>query len=141
MGVALYRAEGSKAKPWNLSQHVCLINSDPDVIRVFLAWLEMLGVKKDDLTFRISIHESGDVNAAEHFWADVVGVPRSELRRTPLKRHSTRSTRRLPTESYVGCLRVDVRRSTDLNRQIAGWWHGLVAGVATFEAATPSGMV
>ena len=139
VGLALYWAEGTKAKPWNPSERVCLINSDPDVIRVFLAWLALLGIEQDELVFRVAIHISGDVDAAERFCAGVVGIPRSKLRRTSLKRHERRASRRLPTESYVGCLRVDVRKSTDFNRQIAGWWQGLVAGIATVEA--PSGMV
>ena len=138
-GLALYWAEGSKAKPWSPSAGVCFINSDPDVIRVFLAWLAMLGITRDQLKFRVAIHESGDVDAAERFWAGVVRIPRSELQRTSLKRHEPGRSRRLPTESYVGCLRVDVRKSTDFNRQIAGWWQGLVAGIATVD--TPSGMV
>ena len=139
VGLALYWAEGSKAKPWNRSQHVTLINSDPDVIRVFLAWLGLLGVELKDLTFRVAIHHTGDVAAAEQFWAGVVGIPTSDLQRTSLKKHARRPARRLPTEEYVGCLRVDIRKSTDFNRQIAGWWQGLVAAVATVEA--PSGMV
>lgn len=31
--------------------------------------------------------------------------------------------------AYVGCLVVHVRRSTDLNRRIAGWWQGIAAGL------------
>jgi hypothetical protein len=131
VGLALYWAEGAKAKPWNPSEHVNLINSDPDVIRVFLAWLALLGVELKDLTFRAAIHHTGDVAAAEQFWANVVGISTSDLQRTSLKKHERRPTRRLPTEEYVGCLRVDVRKSTDFNRQIAGWWQGLVAAVAS----------
>jgi hypothetical protein len=139
VGLALYWAEGSKAKPWNPSEGVCLINSDPDVIRVFLAWLALLGVDAKALRFRVAIHNSGNVAAAEQFWADVVGISRSELQRTTLKTHERRPSRRLATQDYVGCLVVKVDKSTDFNRQIAGWWQGLVAAVATVEA--PSGMV
>ena len=131
VGLALYWAEGAKAKPWNPSQGVCLINSDPDVIRVFLAWLALLGIERDELTFRTSIHRSGDVEAAERFWASLVGIPRSDLLRTSLKRHERRASRRLPADSYVGCLSVKVRKSTDFNRQIAGWWQGVAAAVAS----------
>lgn len=131
VGLSLYWAEGAKAKPWNPSVQVCLINSDADVIRVFLAWLDLLGVRRDELIFRVAIHTSGDVDAAERFWAEVVGIARTQLARTSLKRHEPRLRRRLPTDSYVGCLSVRVRRSADLNRQIGGWWQGLVAAVAT----------
>lgn len=139
VGLALYWAEGTKAKPWNPSEGVCLINSDPDVIRVFLAWLALLGVGRDQLTFRVAIHKSGDVDAAEQFWADVVGVDRAALDRTTLKRHEQRLARKLPSNAYVGCLCVKVRKSTDFNRQIVGWWRGIAAAVAT--VVPPSGMV
>lgn len=95
--------------------------------------------ERDALDFRVAIHKSGDVDAAERFWAGVVGIQQSELRRTSVKSHEALARRRLPAASYVGCLRVDVRKSTDFNRQILGWWQGLVAGIATVEA--PSGMV
>jgi transcriptional regulator with XRE-family HTH domain len=130
VGLALYWAEGAKAKPWNPSAGVAFINSDPDVIRVFLAWLELLGVERTELIFRVAIHRDGDARAAERFWAEVVGISVSDLQRTTFKEHE-RTTRRLPTADYVGCLRVDVRRSTDFNRQIAGWWQGLVAAIAS----------
>jgi hypothetical protein len=113
------------------SVSVSLINSDPDVIRVFVAWLALLGIGLERLTFRVAIHESGDVDRAELFWAEVVGIERSDLQRTTLKRHERRPSRRLPTQSYVGCLNVRVRKSTDLNRQIAGWWQGLVGAIAS----------
>ena len=131
VGLSLYWAEGAKPKPWNPSVQVCLINSDADVIRIFLAWLAPLGVGRDELTFRVAIHTSGDVAAAERFWADVVGIAQTQLERTSLKRHEPRITRKLPQENYVGCLSVKVRSSADFNRQIAGWWHGLVVAVGS----------
>jgi hypothetical protein len=129
VGLALYWSEGAKAKPWNPSASVCLVNSDPNVILVFLAWLSLLGVTRSGVTFRVAIHRSGDVDRAEKFWAALVGVSQSDLGRTSLKTHIRRQSRHLPAESYVGCLRVDVRKSTDFNRQIAGWWQGVVAAL------------
>ena len=107
------------------------INSDPDVIRLFLRWTPLIGVADDCLVFRVSLHETGDEARARAFWADVIGRPESELRRTSIKRHKQANQRRLPSEDYYGCLRVDVLRSTDLLRQIHGWWQGLIAAAVT----------
>jgi len=137
--LALYWAEGTKAKEWNPSEGVTLINSDLRSTAKQATINLLLGIGRDELAFRVAIHETGDVARAERFWADVVGIEQAELQRTSLKRHERRLTRRLPTEAYVGCLCIKVRKSTDFNRQIAGWWQGLVAAVATVEA--PSGMV
>lgn len=76
-GVALYWAEGTKSKPYRRSEALQFINSDPNVIRHFVRWLELLDVTADRLTLRVSIHESADIAAAEAHWAEVVGVDAS----------------------------------------------------------------
>lgn len=124
-GLVAYWAEGSKEKPWSPGAQVQFMNSDADMIRLFLRWLALVGVDRDRLVFRVSIHESADVRAAERFWADVVGVDVTELRRSTLKRHNPTTVRRNTGRTYVGCLCVTVRRSSALLRQITGWWQGL----------------
>lgn len=129
VGVVAYWSEGAKSKPWRPGEQVALVNSDADVIRVFLAWLRLLGVTEDDLTFRVAIHQSADVAAAVTYWSDVVGVPEGRFSRTTLKRHNPKTVRRNVGQGYHGCLTIGVRRSTDLNRRIAGWWQAIVASV------------
>lgn len=48
-GVTLYRAEGTKSKPHARRETVELINSDPDVMRLFLRRLALVGVTSDRL--------------------------------------------------------------------------------------------
>jgi hypothetical protein len=127
--VVAYWAEGSKTKPWGPRQGVDFINSDPKMIRLFSAWLDLVGVSRKDRCYRVSIHSSADVGAALHFWSDVVGVAPDRFLRTTLKRHNTRTNRRNVDVDYRGCLRVSVRRSTDLNSLIRGWFTGIVEGL------------
>lgn len=129
VGVGLYWSEGAKAKPWNTSTRVRFINSDPTMITVFLAWLDLLGVARDQLQLTVNIHERADIAAATRFWADVADVPESSLGQPWLKRHNPKTVRRNTDSDYVGCLVVTVRRSTDLNRRIAGWWSGIASGI------------
>ena len=63
-GVVAYWAEGAKGKPWSASPSVVFMNSDPGMICLFLAWLSLLGIGPDRLSFRVAIHESGDVDRA-----------------------------------------------------------------------------
>ena len=126
MGVALYWAEGTKDKKYARRESVAVINSDPGLIMVYLAWLRLLGVDRARLRFRVHIHESADVDQAQRFWADLVGVDVAELRRPTLKRHSPKTVRKNVGEDYRGCLVVNVLRSADLYRRIDGWWTGLV---------------
>lgn len=126
LGVGLYWAEGSKDKPYSRRESVAFINSDPNVIRLFLAWLDILGVAQDLRGFRLSIHESADVGAAEEFWRSVIGTPDVEFSRATLKRHNPKTVRKRVGDDYRGCLIVTVRRSSELYRRIEGWWQGIV---------------
>ncbi|MBV1945660.1 hypothetical protein [Streptomyces sp. BV129] len=125
-GVALYWAEGQKSKPYDRRERVVFVNSDPGVIRTYLAWLDLLGVDRERLGFRVLIHESADVTAAQRFWAEVAGVDVSVFARPTLKRHNPRTVRRNTGAGYHGCLVVAVSRSADLYNRVEGWWGGIV---------------
>lgn len=124
-GVALYWAEGSKDKPYARRENVTFVNSDPGMIKVFLAWLDLLDVERHRLRFSVMIHESADVTAAELFWADLVG-PEQTFNKTTLKRHNPRTVRKNVGPDYRGCLVVKVLQGTDLYRRIEGAWYGIV---------------
>ncbi|MFE3941308.1 hypothetical protein ACFXPV_05420 [Streptomyces sp. NPDC059118] len=124
-GVALYWAEGTKDKPYDRRESVVFINSDPDVIRVYLAWLDLLGVKAERLCYRVMIHESADVAAAEHYWAGLAGIDAASLRKTTLKKHNPKTVRKNVGAEYRGCLVVRVSQGAELYRRIEGWWHGI----------------
>ncbi|MGR6970905.1 hypothetical protein ACU639_15105 [Streptomyces cynarae] len=126
VGVGLYWAEGSKSKPYRRQERVIFVNSDPNMISVYLAWLNLLGVEPERLRFAVHIHETADVAAAEEFWATHVGVEREAFLKTTLKKHNPSTNRKNTDETYHGCLRVDVRGAADLYRRIEGWWYGIV---------------
>ncbi|PZT72220.1 MULTISPECIES: hypothetical protein [unclassified Streptomyces] len=125
LGVGLYWAEGTKAKPHRRQERVTFINSDPHMIRVFLAWLRLLKVPSEHLRFHVHIHESADVPGAERFWREEVG-PSGSFGKTSLKKHNPTTTRKNTGELYRGCLVVRVNKSAALYRRIEGWWYGIV---------------
>ncbi|MET9577436.1 hypothetical protein ABZY30_18065 [Streptomyces massasporeus] len=126
VGVGLYWAEGGKDKPYDRRENVCFVNSDPGMIQVFLAWLDLLGVERERLKFTVMIHESADVAGAERYWADLVGADRSAFNKTTLKRHNPKTQRKNVGDSYRGCLVVKVLKGADLYRRIEGSWYGIV---------------
>ncbi|MFG2830967.1 hypothetical protein ACGFWI_26420 [Streptomyces sp. NPDC048434] len=128
IGVGLYWSEGSKSKPYRLSERATFINSDPDMIRVYLAWLRLLGVSSERLRFHVHIHESADIGAAERFWADLTGADPSAFGKTTLKKHNPKTVRKNVEEDYHGCLMIRVSQSAELYRRIEGWWYGIVLG-------------
>jgi hypothetical protein len=127
-GVVAYWAEGTKSKPWRRNL-VRFTNSDPGMILLFLAWLDLLGISGELVAFRLAIHESADMDRSLRFWSEVVGVPAEEFKRTTLKRGNPRTARRNVSEEYHGCLRVEVQRSTDLNARIRGWFQGILSNL------------
>ena len=103
------------------------INSDPDLIKFFLRFLSAAGVESTQLGFRVHIHESADVAAAERFWLGVTGAEPAQFHRTTLKRHNPRTVRKNVGADYHGCLIVRVRQSAELYRRIEGWVRAVTA--------------
>ncbi|MEU8889470.1 helix-turn-helix domain-containing protein [Streptomyces sp. NPDC048442] len=127
-GVSLYWAEGTKDKAHVRRELVEFINSDPNVIRLFLRWLTLVGVGPERLRCRVSIHETADVPAAEEFWAELVGIPREAFSKPVIKKHNPKTVRKNTGDTYRGCLVIRVTQSAELYRRIEGWWYGIVLG-------------
>ncbi|MEU0584852.1 hypothetical protein [Streptomyces sp. NPDC006132] len=126
LGVGLYWAEGGKGKPYDRRENVCFVNSDPGMIEVFLAWLNLLGVERERLRFTVMIHESADVAGAERYWADLVDTPEAAFNKTTMKKHNPKTRRKNVGDSYRGCLVIKVLKGADLYRRIEGSWYGIV---------------
>jgi hypothetical protein len=128
-GAIAYWCEGAKNKPYRRSDRVSFMNSDPRLIKFFLRFLAAAGVSQSQLIFRVFIHESADVGEAQRFWLDVTRSRPDQFRRPALKRHNPTTTRRNRGGDYRGCLRVEVRCSTGLYRQIEGWATAAMVGL------------
>lgn len=131
LGAAVYWCEGTKSKPWRPNHcQLQFINSDPALVLVFLRFVELCGVDRSALRYRVSIHESADVPDAGRWWADVVGVPVDAFRRPTIKRHNPSTVRRNTGDAYRGCLIIYVPTSSRLYWRV----EGIVRGIAV---ATP----
>jgi transcriptional regulator with XRE-family HTH domain len=120
-GAVAYWCEGAKNKPHRRYDRIDFINSDPRLIKFFLRFLATAGVREDRIVFQIHIHETADLASAERFWRDTIGVEGATFNRALIKRHRPRTVRKNTGQDYHGCLRVQVRRSADVYRRIAGW--------------------
>ncbi len=120
-GAIAYWCEGAKSKPHNRSESVIFTNSDPRLISFFLRFLRAAEVEFSRLHYRVYIHETADVAAAEQFWLEITGADPAQFHRTVLKRHKPRTVRKNVGPGYHGCLVVRVRESADLYRKIEGW--------------------
>lgn len=126
LGAMLYWAEGEKQKETAISARVSLGNSDLKIIKVYLLWLDSIcGIEKDDLEFRLYIHETADEDKAKKYWSKNLKITADRFNKTILKQHNPKTNRRFDNHNYHGLLKVTVKKSTDLNRKIAGWIDGI----------------
>jgi hypothetical protein len=132
-GAIAYWCEGAKNKPHRRDDHVSFINSDPAITTFFLRFLMVAGVAPEDLIFRVYIHESADIEAAQRYWLALTSADPAQFRSPVLKRHNPKTVRKNIGDNYHGCLRIDVRRGSELYRKIEGWADaamGATAGTA-----------
>lgn len=124
IGIALYWAEGSKQKANHVSQKICFNNSDPKMIFLFDRWIkEFFDRKGDDITYSIYIHQTADAERAQTFWGNLLNT---KIEKIYFKKHTPKTNRKNIQDTYFGLLRIEVRRSTDLNRKIKGWTLGII---------------
>lgn len=139
-GAIAYWCEGTKWKPHSRQERVSFVNSDPGLIRFFLHFLDAAGISRSQLGYRVLIHESADIAAAERFWLDVTGAEPGRFLRSVLKRHNPKTVRKNVGDNYHGCLRIDVRGSAELYRRIEGWAEAAMnASVRRLESFQPWG--
>jgi len=128
-GAIAYWCEGTKNKPGRRIDRAVFINSDPALILFFLRFLDAVRIPRTSLSYRVYIHESADVAAAQRYWLEVTGAAPSQFRTPTLKRHNPKTIRKNVGERYHGCLRIDVRNSADLYRRIEGWAEAITSPV------------
>ena len=137
VGAVAYWAEGTKSKPWRQQERLTFTNSDPNMIRLFLAWLDLVGVEEERLSYRVQIHESADIEGAVRFWAAIAGVSEQAFSKTTVKRHNPTTNRHNTGDEYHGCLVIRVRRSADEYRLAEGVWAGVVGRLAGAHDRSP----
>jgi transcriptional regulator with XRE-family HTH domain len=86
-GLFLYWGEGTKAS--NCS--TVLTNTNPDMIKFFIKWLELFGIKRKNL--KIKLHLYSDMNIKENldFWSKELRIPISQFKKPYIKKTSFKS--------------------------------------------------
>ncbi len=127
IGIALYWGEGSKQRLKSPSQGIRFTNSDPNMIRIFHLWLtKAIKVPVDKIQYEIYLHQSLIQEKIEiiRYWAKILRQPIEKFDRIYLKKNTIKKT--YAQSDYKGVVRIVVKKSTNLNRQITGWQKGIV---------------
>lgn len=120
LGAAIYWCEGAKSKPWRRSDRLVFINSDACLLALFLRFLERAGCCRQDLKYRVHIHETADAEVAGDWWADRLDLPRERFQRATIKRHLPATRRSNVGDDYHGCLVIEVPQSRELYWRVEG---------------------
>ncbi len=81
-GWFLYWGEGLKTS----SPTFGLSNTDPNMIRFFLRWVEILGVPKEKVTITLHLYSDMDINKEIYFWSKELSLPKSCFRKPVIKK-------------------------------------------------------
>lgn len=142
MGIILYWRErassGNETDIWN---GVRFTSSDPYLLKFFIKWLhEAGGIKDEEIKFDIFISEDKkasleSIKEVVRYWSKILEFPKENFLNHIYfqKKYSRKRTQpgqkkrktNIPKNSQFGILRVRVRGSSMLARQIAGWIKGI----------------
>lgn len=128
IGAALYWAEGCKEKSHNIGQGIDFANTDPEMVKVFLRFLrEVLDVSDERIRLSLYIHRghASRVRDVCGYWKQIVGGVNPRIEYVYLKKHNPKTKRKRTDAAYRGTLRITIRRSTNLQREIQGLIYGI----------------
>lgn len=128
IGTALHWAEGSKQKETAVSTGIIFNNSDMNMVRVYLSWLQLLNVDDSDIEFELYVHDTRRLESLvfREWWARELKIPLSKLNKVYIKKGNPKTNRTNTADLYHGLIRIRVRSSTILNRKVNGWIAGIV---------------
>ena len=127
MGIVIYWACGLQEKENRASLGARFSNSDPFIIKFFLEWLIRIGnIKKREVAFDLYLHESrkGMRDEVISYWAEITGFPRTYFSHVYFQKNKIKRKQTLRKSNY-GLMRIRVKASSLLVRQIAGWIKGV----------------
>ena len=131
VGIALHWAEGSKQSVRVPSQGIIFNNSDPKMACVFMKWLEGLGVSEEDIVFSLYVHvdRKKDILFFQKWWAQALRINTLQIQQVYLKQGNPKTKRSNVGDLYHGLIRIKVKKSTSLNRQVQGWFNAMYSAV------------
>lgn len=121
-GLSLYWAEGDKK-----NRRIKLANSDPQMIKFHINWLEKIyRIPVDELSCQVGINEAHQHRDQEvrEFWSQYTGIPLKNFTKTSFKKFPLRKVYE-NFNNHHGTLAVTVRRSARIYYKIMGQIHGL----------------
>lgn len=118
VGFGLYWGEGYKESNGELG----FTNSNPGMVKFYLAWLKSFNVSKLDLIFRLTINNFFRKNEKDikQFWVKFLDIQEDQFSKTTVIKTKLQKGFVGDLSKYKGILRVKVRRGLSLKNKILG---------------------
>ena len=133
MGIMLYwRERFLSGNESDLRKGVKFTSSDPYLIKFFLKWLQNIGrIDKDEIVFDIFINKGQQrvIGETIGYWSDVTDFPEDKFNKIyylKSKPKRKRGGRKTAGNIRFGLLRIRVKASSMLARQMYGWVRGII---------------
>ena len=133
MGIILYwRERLLNHNDSDLQKGVRFTSSDPSLIKFFMRWLSDIGgLKKEEIGLDIFArkHRYNTKEKLINYWSKAINLPKSYFYDNAniyyQKTYSKKGIRRSSRYSQSGFLRIRVKASSMMARQISGWVYGI----------------
>ncbi|MBN3033499.1 MAG: hypothetical protein JW873_05330 [Candidatus Saganbacteria bacterium] len=122
MGTMLYWAEGAKEKANSQATGVKFGNTDPLMLKLMKRWLlDVCNVPANQIRYNLYLHENNKfrLDAVRRYWLKRLKI--DCLHAVYFKKHAVKTVRKNIGKNYFGLMMMVVKKSTSLNRRIAGW--------------------
>lgn len=80
-GFFLYWGEGTKRSASN----TVFTNTDPSMVRAFVQWIQLLGVKFESLRVKLHIYSDMNEQKAKRYWCEQIGFTKKQFKTTYIK--------------------------------------------------------
>lgn len=122
MGAALYWAEGSKGRMFELT------NSDPHLILFMVRWIEKIfDMRRKNLKARLNIYPQQNEKKVKKFWSDLTGIPLTRFGKSFVKPKNKGYKK---NNLYFGTMRIEVPKSSNIRHQVFGWIKGALLPIS-----------
>ena len=118
MGIMLYWRE--RVSDRDVKKGVKFTSSDPYLIRLFLKWLMDVG-QLGEADVLCDILGDGDKEKAVTYWSEVTGYPQGVFTRIYSQKTKKKRKKRKIQKAEFGLLRIRVKASSMMARQLSGW--------------------
>ena len=121
IGTVLYWAEGDKS-----TRRLALVNTDPVVLRAFVAWVRRFHNEQAEFVGALHLHEGNDDEDARRHWTSTLGLCGLRFDKTYVKPAGTGHRK---NHLQHGICRLRVSKSGNGFHKTMGWIDGLAAAL------------